>query len=480
VKRGDLFYYLGPGPPPQSFALSGAVTGAVAGAPMVNVDGVVAPKMRATLHRRPDIRPTVAELPGSFRRQWQDELNEVGSASMVIANEDAQATLPREGDIVRFEVEGWAVFAWLIREIERVQIANGEEHDQVTTFQGPGLLAILQESIVYPSNGVEMKPVEEERTWGWQSNDYDDSWWGPPAIYPVVDGYQPGSQGEWVVGMDPGSGMVAGCTVWPHRGCERLTAPGATYWLAPGGTCYMRKLMWIAEDDPSRMLIIYALADDECSIYFDGQLQYETSQWENSDADLIRFEVEISPGWHVIAARVHNSEAGPMWSEGFNEWINPWSFMLTVYKMNPITGEIAPDPIIFTDDSWKMVAYPPREPGWTVGEVLHRTLYEAQWQRKGLPGVALAFTGEVDSDGNPWPETTAIATKVGTDYLTFYKELGETYIEFWMEPGSFTIHAWVKGMRGADRTDDIALHAPTDITDPWSGNLAGLSYRKVD
>ena len=49
----------------------------------------------------------------------------------------------------------------------------------------------------------------------------------------------------------------------------------------------------------------------------------------------------------------------------------------------------------------------------------------------------------------------------------------------WMEPAQFRLHAWVKGMRGS-HIPDVDLHPPTDIFDPWSGNLAGLSYRRTD
>lgn len=479
----DLYYYAAePTEPPvldRSFGMAGAVTGAMAGVPMVAVEGVVPPRLRASLHRRPNIHVELAELTGSYRRQWQDELNQAGSAEMTIANEDDQSTLVQAGDIVRFEDDGYAVFAWLVREIERVQIAEAEEHDQVTHFSGVGLLGILGEAVVYPSNGLEMTPVEEDRHFSWQSNDYDDTWWQTAPFYPVEGGYNPGVEHEHVIGLGPGSGMKAGIESWPYPGCPRLTAPGATYWLAPGGWCYLRRLVYLAPDDPTRQLIVYWAADDEATVYFDGQEQGATTGWENSDADLQRFEVEVSPGWHVMAVAVRNSEDGPMYSEAYGEWINPWFFMCDAHRMNPITAEIEGPSIFWTDEHWKICAYPPSPPGWTPGQVIIRALLEAQLSRGGLPGLHVSFTGDVDTAGNPWPYVTDISTKVGTDYLTFFLEICETYIDMSMDPGTFTLNAWVKDQKGLIVTG-YGLAPVTDPLDPWSGNLGGLTYKKVD
>jgi hypothetical protein len=460
-------------PTNRTFQLNGAVGALMGGAAMPTVEGVVPPRLQATLHQRPDLLHPIATLDGSFARQWQEELNETGSASMVLANEDPQSTAVREGHVIRFEDEGWAVFAWIVREIERAAIAPGEEHDQTTTFTGNGLLSLLAEAVVYPSNWPAEKPVEEDRYFSWQSLDYDDSWWSGSNLYAQ---YWPGVR-DSPPGMPPNSGMDAGVVSWPLPGAWRITAFAGNYWLAPGGWSYFRKVIDIT-DDTMRYMIMYIVADDDYAVWFDGTPVTTGTDWSNSDSDLQAPQVEVSPGRHVIAVAIHNSDWGPMWSEMFNEWINPFSLLMAGWKMNDVTGEIEGSPIFQTDASWRLVEYPPGPPGWTPGEVLRRVIAEAQ-TRGALQGLRLAFTDETDSDGNPWPEVGDIATKVGTDYLTFFKELCETYIDMWMEPADFTLHAWVKGMRGSHLAD-ISFHPVTDPLDPWSGNLAGLTYRRVD
>jgi hypothetical protein len=478
VRRNDLFFYLPTAGPPadRRIAVKGAVRGAMAGGATVTVEGEVIPRLSATLYHRPALNTRIAKLDGAMNRQWQDELNETGSASMVIPNEDPQSTVVREGDVIRYEDQGYACFAWIVREIERQQIARGEEADQVTNFTGNGLLSILSEAVVYPSNGVAATPVEEDRYFSWQSNPYDDSDWSYAKLYAP---YWPG-ENDSPPGMPPNSGMFAGCTVWPLPGTWRITTNLGDYWLAPGGWCYFRKAIYIPPDPANevRTLLVYALADDESKWWFDSQEMYQTFGWENSDADLIRFQTDVSAGWHVIAVAVHNSELGPMWSEMFEQWINPFSVMAAGFWMDPNTGEMSGEPVFVTDDTWRIVDYPPGPPGWTPGEVIRRALLEAQ-QRGALGFLSLGFTDETDSDGNPWPEVTDISTKVGTDYLTFFREIAETYIDFWMEPASFRLHAWVKGLRGSHLAD-VTLHAVTDPQNPYSGNLAGLSYKRVD
>lgn len=475
----DTYYYVsGEAGVPRvdlTFHVLGATRAAMTGGPMVAVEGELVPRLRASLHKRRTPATIEAILAGASGRQWQDELNEAGSGAMSIGNEDAQATLPREGDIIRFEDRGWACFSWVIREINRQQIAEGEEHDQVTDFSGEGLLSLLRDAVVYPSAGLEMRPIEETRYFSWQSNPYDDQWW---ATAKIVSYYQPGIN-QTPVGEPPESGMFGGITDWPDPGVAAISTNQGDYWLAPGGWCYLRKAFYIDDNDPVRTLMIYFACDDASMWWFDGQQVTTTTEWMNSNADLQFPTVEVSPGWHVIAVAVENSTLGPMWSDLFQRWINPWMLMCSVYRFDDNTGEPYGDPILRSDDTWKIVDYPPHPPGWTPGEVIYRAFLEAQTIRGGLPGIALGFTKETDSDGAPWPEVGDIGTKVGTDYFTFIvKELTETYIDVWMSP-TLELRAWVKGTRGEHRVD-VALHPPTDAEDPWSGNLAALSYKRVD
>ena len=457
----DLHFYgdggiTPPGGDDRFFDVFGAVTGAQAGAPLTYMEGVVPARLAASLHRRPNILPTVAQLTGSYRRQWQDELNEVGSAQMTIANEDDQSTFVRPGDVVRFVDDGYACFAWIIREINRAQIAEGEEHDQVTVFTGDGLLSMLTEGVVYPARGPDVKPFADERLFSWPSVDYTDDWWlhatelgGPYAGY-------------WNEGIVNWPGSNSANWIWANL-------PNALEW-APGGPCYVRQTFTVP--DGVRTLRMYLILDAEGDIYIDGQ--YQTSAYYDAEpVSPTELDIDITPGVHNVAI-VCTNDVDPE----ADEIHNPGGVLFTCFGINSI-GEYTPaESICDSNADWRIVEYPPYPPGMTPGEVMRHAVQEAQ-NRGALIDLTLGFTDELDSDGNPWPQYTNIATDCGTDVLTFFRELCNTYIDMWMEPAQFRLHAWVKGMRGS-HIPDVDLHPPTDIFDPWSGNLAGLSYRRTD
>lgn len=460
TRRGDLHYYVATTTPPdpsvdQTVAVLGAVSGMQCGAPMIGIEGVVPPRLSAQLYHRPNLNTLIEDLPGSFGRQWQDELNETGSASMTIGNEDAQATVVREGDIVRYEDEGYACFAWIVREIERVQIAEGEEHDQVTHFSGNGLLSMLSEGVVYPARGPEVKPYADERLFSWPAADYDDQWWSHAAdLGPAYEGY-------WTDGIIdyPANGAR---WIWAH-------VPNALEW-APDGPCYVRSPL----DVPPgvNLLRIYLILDAEGDIYIDGQ-PVGSAIYDAEPVSPAVIDVEITPGPHNVAIKCTN-DVDPE----SDQIHNPGGVLFSCYGVNSVGEWTPPTPILVSDSSWRIVEYPPYEPGMTPGEVMTHVVAEAQ-ARGALLDLTLGFDTEVDSDGNPWNEYTNIGTDVGTDVLSFFREMCNTYIDMWMEPAAFRLHAWVKGMRGSHLAD-VELKAVTDPLDPWSGNLAGLSYRRVD
>jgi hypothetical protein len=122
-----------------------------------------------------------------------------------------------------------------------------------------------------------------------------------------------------------------------------------------------------------------------------------------------------------------------------------------------------------------MVGYPAEPPGMSVGEVISRVNYEASRRGNSLANMfRFKFNKQVDSAGAPWPIVADIASKVGTDYLTFLLELTVKYADIWMAPGTLDLYAWVKGTRAKPR--DVILHAPTISSDPESGNLFELSH----
>jgi hypothetical protein len=459
----------------QSLAVGPAVRAPVAGGPRILPAGVVPPVIAAYAYRPTDIalggnpygvnRPQlVVSLDNAWARTWQDRLNEAGSGSMTLANDDPDLADIHDGDLVRFELYGTATMSWFVADRERTTAAVGEELEQVTKLSGPAHVSLLAQSLVYPvrapivwpppdSRALEGVPIEEDRIFAWSAIGYPDSTWGAPEIY-LVDPHE-ATPAWWGL-----------CDAWPPGNAHWIWAPGYTQLLAPGGSCYFRRQFDLAE--PTKV-ILYAAADDSLQLWLDGALVINRDEWFNTAADIQTVTVDLDAGTHCIAARAHNSEAGPV------DGINPAAFICAVYAIDT-NGTVASAPFLVSDDDWKMLAYPSEPPTITPGQVALTVLGEAN-QRRGHPVISAAFSADVDSDGNPWERAGEISTKVGTDLLTFFRELAATYVDFWMEPGSYTLHLWNKDRRGVTRT--VNLHLPTNPMNPASGNLGGLVHHRV-
>jgi hypothetical protein len=461
----------------------GAIAQAQAGLVWVTQEGVVYPRLEATRRLRPNADVVERALAGSMRRQWQEELNETGSASMVIPNEDPDSTVVNEGDVIVFTDEGWAVFGWLVKEIERVQIARSEEIEQVTTFSGVGLLGLLSEALVYPQRGLHRKPLphDDDRYFSWFSPDYEAQWFWPNAKVVTTYGELVGTDTRWSVG---GKAIPFD---WPDPQAAWIWAEGATIDWAPSGDCYFAADFTVP--DGVTNVVISVACDDVGTVYLDGD-KYGEVEWAMEDTYPLEIWTEVTAGEHYLAVKANNSAEDPDFAGTYT--MNPAGMICTVYPAND--EEITGPPIFRSDDSWRVLAYPASPPGMTPGMAMWHCIFEAGsieamgiHGRGTLAGLEITWHDDVDTDGNPWPVVGDISTKIGTDILTFFKELAVTYVDFAMDPANFRMHAWVKGMRGANRTGPdgsptgpVELYPVTDPTDPWSGNLAGLTFRRAD
>lgn len=402
-------------------------------------------------------------MSASRSKQWQDHLNEPGSGSLVLQNDDPDLALVTFGDIVRFKVDDVTAFAILVEGMERVAIAPGEEVDEATTISGRGHLAVLEEAVVYPARGVDQLPIEEDRAFNWTGLSYDDSAWGVATSI----GAQSGSFAYWT-GLPSAS--------WPDHSAEWIWAskqdpsyPALDEW-SPAGTCYFRHEFVV----PAGVfkVAVYLCADADSDLYFDGGLflSNQASQGGSGDPTNISTAIlDVTPGTHLIAAQCTNDidPEGDMVQ-------NPGGILIAVYSANQSGGIVSL--LAHSDASWLIVEYPAVAPGMTPGEVWRIVIEEAQ-ARGCIPEVTLMFSDSADAEGVPWPEVTDIATKVGTDYLTFLREVTATYVDCWMAPTSFELWLWVKDGRGV--ATPVDFHTPTSPDDPNSGNLLSLDHKML-
>ena len=419
---------------------------------IIEQPGVFVPALALEVAPRSDLANVdTTVMDATFGRSFFDEFNDTGSGQFAYANTDLAVELALDGAgdadgdldaIVTFKVWGVRAFSMLVETQVRVPAAEGEEHDQTTAVVGRGHLCVCDESVLFPSRGTGILPIEEDRTFNWSTPSpvYDDSGWA--SAYQICTVATAQVVWPWLPFAQD----------WPDLTAGVIWASGSTITDAPVGFCYFRKDFTLAQEG---FYLLYAACDNDGELWLDGQLVLNLGDFQQSYS----YVVFMSAGDHTVAVRGEN------WTQ-WSGYVNPAGFIFALY-----IADAANQPatlILHSDSTWKIVAYPASPPGMYVGDVL-RVGFQEAYDRLELLDVELMFTSLLDSAGNPWPETVDISTKVGTSYLVWLIELTSTYIDVWMKPGTFELYCWNKGTRPAP--SEVVMHTPSDPDDPETGNI---------
>lgn len=430
-------------------------------------------EITADLFRYPDLDDgdRVASLTLALGKTWAEVLSDVGSGAITLLLDDtALDSFVEDGDdIIVFSYRGQRAFAMLVEAKDEVTVADsddGEEKDQRVTYTGRGYMAVLARALVYPTGGVGLKPIEQDRLFNWASPEFDNSAWGPVAyLGTITDKINVATFLLALAGFPTDPALVT--VNVPQYDLGLFWAPGGSGLVdQPPGDIYVHDTLTVSIDGT---YILYFYCDDNGELYINGSqvASVEGVNWMG----VAQVPVTLTAGTYRVALHLNNSDA----IEPSN--INGANYGWAVYAENTILGQSSAGELVDQAKSTAVcVAYPSAPPGMTVGKVMIIALEEAQ-ARGEIAAVTWNFTEFADSAGVPWPVVPDIATKTGTDMLTFFRELAATYVDLWMDPASFTLHAWNIDGRGADKSATIAIQAPTDPDDPTTGNIR--AYRKT-
>jgi hypothetical protein len=407
-------------------------------------------EITAELYRYPDLDTVVATLTLSHGRTWQDVLSDAGFGEITFQNDDpALASFTDDGDdIMVFKYRGQRALAILCERKQKVRAAASEDAGHTTTYSGRGHLALLERAVVYPSDGVGRTPVEEDRLFNWASPDFDDTGWTTAATLGTVQDAVDIAAFSYSIDPDDIE------TGLPHNVLRVLSAPGTSLFSAPTGSCYFREEFTIPT---TGTYALYVFADDEVDFLLDGVpiVEVQGLNWLGVGTAT----VGLTAGTHLAAARVNNlTFIGD----------NPLKYGWGLFGFDSLQRTDATNLIWSAAGSTKIAAFPPEPPGMTAGQAI-RIVVEENQARGCLTDLVLNFSDDYDSAGVPWPVTPNIATKTGTDLLTFIQELAATYVDVWMDPASTTLWAW--NIDGRGTTKSISILTPTSPTDPATGNI---------
>jgi len=366
---------------------------------------------------------------------FREDFNGIGGGSVAVPA--ASVGDIDYGQVVKGALDGEVVSAFIVQKKSRVHVAA--DGTRWCTVSGPGLTDRLRGARVWPQGGIDYNHSPADRPFnfaGVGGHWYDLVTWSAPLGFKQSatssGDYRYKSPKAW---PDPNAYWI-----WP-------TNPAAT--VAANAKAYMRSTFAL---EAPRKMKFFATADNNFQLYLDGALILSTSDVQAEGANYTGFAqtvVQVPAGPHILAAYVTNGASGsPGDRAGFlftSTLLNPNGTPSTVLRHSDLTNWFVTD----------------TEPKWYPAEILSVILGENRgWMLdQGVSGplqnLRLGWTGDEDSNGDPWTTARALPFRVGTSALDVVNALVDHSIDFWMDPDTFTLNAYET--RGTDRSQAILL-----------------------
>lgn len=362
-----------------------------------------------------------------------DELQGPGGGSVSLFRNDpkliANPHLLDYRNVFKVSLDSKVVGAFLLQSKKSIFVSRNEASEEGWQLTGSGLRDWFKDAVLYPYRGLKLDS-QSTRAFSFASERgswYKPADWGLPA---VVQAYN----------MDPNNGPFGTAPAeWPD-------APAAN-WIwgetnsagspAPEGMNFFRREFEIAEAIGTESYSIFASARSEFDVYIDGQMVIESHDVDGY-AQTWRADFDLSPGPHVIAARVR---ADGQRAAGF---------ISAFYRAGSADEEIAAELLNVTSPStWVVNSYPDPSPGWTPGEIMLTLLAEAEERGVRFPEfLHPTFTSETDSSGAAWERALDWSFDIGTEYYDIIEQLEELVCDVWIDPATMNLHMYaVRGTR---------------------------------
>lgn len=396
----------------------------------------------------------ISDVPESRDRNWLHQLNDPGSGTAKIHKLDtelaANPSLLAYGNIVHDILDGTDRFAWIIETRDYLPAPANELAGQYWTIGGRGVLALLEDAIVYPE--FPLPSNTRQRFFDFTAIAYDESGW---IAATEVQQYGTNS---------PIAAYAGEPTGWPDTAAIWIWSRAVTGSGVPAGTSYFRKAFTLADETA---VSIFATCDNNHQFFLDGEMVLENFPRESAVAwdEFQRVDRVLGAGTHQIAVKGINYDyiAGGT---------SPAALLVTV--MEQLDGGALGDVVVHTDDSWVCLDYPASVPGMTIGEILRILIDEGQ-TRGALTGITVSFDDGADSNASYWdPAYLDIALDIGMSYLDVLRSLVEQYVDVEMSP-SLVLSVYNKGSLGDDLTGSVSLQVGVDFEELASAGEAHVS-----
>lgn len=374
--------------------------------------------------------------------RWQDEHNTPGMGSVRLPLDTvlAKPVLKNYFNVVQIRLDGQPVKAWIVT---RIEVEPGDAPDRWVTFSGPGVLALVQNAVVYPEYTLRRHSADS-RSFDFGSKDGS---WRVTSEWHAPLGIRQGSA----------TSIRAGYPLrWPDPAAQWLwrTSPNAAN---TSGTNWFRGQFTLAADT---RISIYAAGDDRLWLQLDGEevINRGVRGWRTPAV----YTADLAAGTHLIAAAVQNVQTiDPLRSGAF------LCSVARVDRNNKILAWIKRS----TPASFMVKGYG-RPPGFFGPSIWKTLVTEAQARGvAGLAPVTFGFSDTIDSDGVAWTERNDRRFDIGSrDLLDVTAQLTETDFDLDMD-GDLQLQAWKS--RGTDLSDTVQLLPRRDLAKRSASGFAG-------
>lgn len=360
----------------------------------------------------------VAVLSESFDRRFQDPVSELGSGTLTLLADDANASALTIGRHVRFLIDGDPVFTFRIDKREARPVDRGEESAQVVVASGRGVGVAFTDAVVYPQGGTSFRPQSEVRPFTWASSYTSTAGW-PNAVGQFDNACIPTI-------YDPVTGT-------PPLGWPAPVTSSKVRWIwsrgraaHPAGISLFRKSFTLGS---STQCVMFLAGTARC--YLDAiELIPYTATFPNWGHNYTTARMlVISAGTHELAIEARNDDFTGLYQ-------NPSQLgcVLGALHSVPTSGSYGEfnSLIVGTDDTWKCLDYPASYPNPSPGTILSTLVTEAQ-ARGALSGWSFggAFSATTDSNGVPWASSLEVSPRVGDSVLAVLKQMTELQLIDW-------------------------------------------------
>jgi hypothetical protein len=231
-------------------------------------------------------------LSQSLTSEFVDEFNQPGFGTVTVPLFSADADLLVKDAVVRVIYQDDVRFAWFVETRER-DLANSS--GQMTlTASGRGLLAWLEDAVVYPLGGL-ADFLAPDRPFNWASG--PGGGWRGSGNYQAALGVQwrndstaraklpirwKDPQAQWIWRTNPEAAVQRGTVNWFYRDFT-LTEP--------------------------KRIKFFASCDNQMDVFLDGQQIMSSSDFDAEAASftqMARFTIRLGVGPHTLSARVKN------------------------------------------------------------------------------------------------------------------------------------------------------------------------------